>query len=60
MKYQAIPCDDGRWFVYDTEMDVVFAYVGEELVARKVVRMLNQTPTQSLDDHSSGDSSEIH
>lgn len=60
MKYQAIPSDDGRWFVYDAEMDVVFAYVSEELIARKVARMLNQTPGQPLDDQDPDNPAIIH
>jgi hypothetical protein len=60
MKYQAMPCDDGRWFVYNSETDQVFAYVGNELLARKVVRMLNQSPSDRLDDLEDLDPTKMH
>jgi hypothetical protein len=60
MKYQAMPCDDGRWFVYNSETDQVFAYAGNELLARKVVRMLNQSPSDRLDDLEDLDPTKMH
>ena len=60
MKYKAVPCDDGRWFIYDTEMDVVFAYVGNELTARKTARILNQTPEDPLTNSDNTDSANLH
>jgi len=60
MKYEAVPCDDGRWFIYDTEADTVFAYVGSELTARKTVRILNQTPNEPLDCADSNNPTKIH
>lgn len=53
MRYETIPCDDGRWFIFDKDLDVVFAYVGNELLARKVTRMLNQDAAARLDDFNS-------
>lgn len=60
MKYQAMPCDDGRWFVYNSKTDQVFAYAGNELIARKVVRMLNQSPSDRLDDLEDLDPTKMH
>lgn len=60
MRYQAVPCDDGRWFIYDSEMDMVFAYAGCELTARKTVRILNQTPDEPLTDCNDIDSAKLH
>lgn len=60
MRYEAVPCDDGRWFIYDSELDVVFAYVGSELTARKTVRILNQTPNEPLDNDIDTDSAKLH
>jgi len=48
MKYQVHPSDDGRWFILNPVTGVVMSYVGNELLARKIARILNETPGDPL------------
>lgn len=41
MRYVIHPCDDGRYFILDTETDSVMLYCGNYLLAQKVCRMMN-------------------
>jgi hypothetical protein len=57
MRFEVHPSDDGRWFILDTERQTVFLFCGNELLARKVARILNQTPGAPLYDL---DSTKLH
>ena len=42
MRYVVYPSDDGRFFIFDTKFDKVIVFCGNQLLANKVARILNE------------------